>query len=475
MGDSQSKIVVIDLMINSNYHADIAIVGAGPIGCATALTFAKKEKNVIVLEANPNNSKKLGGEWIHPLGVQILEQLGFNSIRSIASKYSNGKGFVVFPDDGTTPIKLFYPKSQLGLSCEHSLLVKILRERALSHPNVTFIPFARVIEINKQCLSVNKHNCENIKISAEHIIGADGRASIVRKALSNSKIHFESGMSKKVISYMAGICISDVELPFEGFGHLILGGPGPITIYRIGPNQVRILLDVPVHKFKELKEKTTYLRYAYTPFIPKALLSSFEESLSAQTIAWCANQTSNSSTYGHNKLTLVGDAAGFNHPLTATGMTLGFKDVECLGRAKNFKTFKRERTTNTIVPGLLASLLYGVFAQKDKGALSIRQSIYRMWRNNPTDCYQTMLLLSGSQTHVIPFARSFIKVIWIAIFQTLNHTLTRRDWIYLLETFASLIAWVRLFFKLCFSRIAFHKVEDLNFYLKSLKHYKQHF
>ena len=473
MGDSHSLIVVIDLMMNSTYHTDIAIVGAGPMGCATALTFAKKGENVVVLEANPNNSKKLGGEWIHPLGVQILEQLGFDSIRSVASKYSNGKGFVIFPDDGTTPIKLFYPQSQSGLSCEHRLLVKILRERALSHPNVMFIPFARVIEINKQCLTINMYNDRNIKVSAKRIIGADGRASMVRKALNNSKIYCnQSGTSKKVISYMAGICISDVELPFEGFGHLILGGPGPITIYRIGSNQVRILLDVPVHKFKELKEKTTYLRYAYSPFIPKVLLSSFEKSLSTQTVVWSANQTSSGSIYGNENLTLVGDAAGFHHPLTATGMTLGFKDVECLGRSENFKTFKHERITNTIVPGLLASLLYGVFAQKDKGALSIRQSIYKMWRNNPTDCHQTMLLLSGSQTRIIPFARSFLRVIWIAIIQTLNFTFAKGDWIYLLETFGSLIVWVRLFFKLCFSRITFHKVESFYLYWKFLKHHQ---
>ena len=57
---------------------DVAIVGAGPIGSAAALAFAKRGAKTIVFEANPGASRRLAGEWLHPPGVEVLGRLGID-------------------------------------------------------------------------------------------------------------------------------------------------------------------------------------------------------------------------------------------------------------------------------------------------------------------------------------------------------------------------------------------------------------
>ena len=43
-------------MRNDLKSYDVAVIGAGPVGCATALAFAKNGAHVLLLEANPKAS-----------------------------------------------------------------------------------------------------------------------------------------------------------------------------------------------------------------------------------------------------------------------------------------------------------------------------------------------------------------------------------------------------------------------------------
>ena len=204
---------------------------------------------------------------------------------------------------------------------------------------------------------------ETRTVSAERIVGADGRSSVARKAIG---IRSE----RTLVSYMAGVLLEDVELPFEGFGHVFLGGPGPVLAYRIGERQVRVCLDVPAHAQK----KPAYLWDTYSPLLPAQLLPAFREALSNGTAVWVANQHSSRTHYGCEGLALVGDATGHFHPMTATGMTVGFLDAECLVRSQSFEEYRRARTFGTYVPEMLATTLHQVFAGSDDSAVAIRKA-----------------------------------------------------------------------------------------------------
>ncbi|MBH8561918.1 FAD-dependent monooxygenase [Nostoc sp. CENA67] len=421
---------------------DVAVIGAGPVGCVTALAFAHNGAKVLLLEAQPQNTKRLAGEWLHPPGVEILQHLSIK-LDINSSEYFSGQGFVVFPDDGSEPIKLSYPDGAVAISCEHNKLVFALRKVAASHPNIQFLGGAKVIHIEGQKLTFEHiQQRYNQTITVGQIVGADGRSSFTRKALgiANNQI---------LISYMAGVLLEDVELPFEGFGHVFLGGPGPALMYRIGTNQIRICLDVPIHSQK----KVAYLWDAYSSVFPKVLLPAFRQALQNNLVVWVANQFSSRTHYGRPGLSLVGDATGHFHPMTATGMTMGFLDGECLVRSRNFATYQRQRKLGTYVPEMLATTLHEAFSRDDDSAVAIRKAIYQMWRQNPSYCVRTMRLLSGAEANLLSFSGSFLKGVMTAMNYVLIDAASNHQWQHGTQVLQSFGQWLKSPATLALSRL----------------------
>lgn len=427
---------------------DVVVIGAGPVGCVAALAFARKGAKVLLLEANPDRFKRLAGEWLHPPGLEIIERLGITLTDFPTSDFSQGKGFVVFPDDRTAPIQLNYPDSQVGLACEHNILVQTLREATLAHPKIEIIYNACVTHIEGQKLYFQDNRYKLKTVLAKEIIGADGRNSTVRKSL---------GVSTKsnLVSYMAGVLLSGVELPFEEYGHVLLGNRGLALIYRIGKNKIRACFDVSIEQFRNSQNKAAYLWDAYSPILPEVLRPAFREALLTQNLVWSANQFCPRLHYGRQGLALVGDASGYCHPMTATGMTLGFQDVESLVESKSFREFKRDRLSQTYVPELLATSLYQVFSHQDESALAIRRGIYQMWREDPIECWRTMSLLSGTQTKLIYFSKSFFKGVKIALTIVIKDNAARGKWTYLLKVIFSFRQWLQIPLAIALPRICF--------------------
>ena len=418
---------------------DIVVVGAGPVGCVTALAYARSGAKVILLEARPRNTKRLAGEWLHPPSLQILEDLGV-SLSYKTVNFATGLGFVVFADDGNEPVQLNYPDDAVGLSCEHNLILATLRKAVIDCVDIDFITNALVTQIQGQQLTFQYYKGETT-IIAEGIVGADGRSSLARKALG---IPYKP----ELVSYMAGVLLENVELPFEGYGHVLLGGLGPVLIYRINDNRVRMCLDVPL----DFPKKSANLWDAYSPILPSQLLGAFRKALEKNRVQWVANQYSSRTHYGRPGLALVGDATGYFHPITATGMTIGFMDVKYLVRSKSFGNYQYQRKFGTYVPEMLAMTLHEVFRRNDESAVAIRRAIYQMWRQEPQECDCTMNLLSGAQTNILHFSKSFLKGLAIAVKFVFKNNVSAGKWRHLIQSLAALSLWLRLPIVIALSR-----------------------
>jgi squalene monooxygenase len=413
--------------------ADVAVIGAGPVGCVTALTYAQQGAQVVLLEAHPHTKRRLAGEWLHPQAVKILQQLGVD-LSSNAINYRTGQGFVVFPGDNTDPIQLPYPDGEEGLGCEHNTLLAVLWNIVKAHNHIQLLEHARVTSITDQTLTVEQHLLGEVRtLSANLIVGADGQASTARKSLGICNHSYS-------ISYMAGLQLTGVEMPFEGFGHVMLGGMGPALMYRIGVDVVRLCLDVP-HNFPR---EAGALWAGYHSVLPESLRPAFSQATCSQEIAWVVNRSCSRIHYGRPGLALVGDATGYFHPITATGMTVGFLDSQCLAQSHRFESYQRDRTFNTYIPEVLATTLYRVFTQQEIGATALRNAIYRMWREDTGECCRTMQLLSGAETSWLAFSRSFLKGVSLAMGAVIWQHLHQRQWQQLLRGLASLGQWVAL-------------------------------
>jgi len=395
----------------------VAIVGGGPVGCVAALAFARRGRRVLVLEANPNACKRLAGEWLHPPAVRVLKDLGV-ALPGGGRPWPTGEGFAVFPEDGTAPIVLPYVGGEAGLGLEHERLVKALRDAVAAHPEINFVPWARVTEVTDDRVAWRGRGGGAEQARVGRVIGADGRGSVVRASLDLPADTFTP-------SRMAGVLLRRATLPHEGFGHVFLGGAGPILAYRIGEDDVRLCIDVPRGIF-DRGDRTGLLRDRYTAALPEGLRAAFHDALEANRVQWAANQVRPRLDYGTARRTLIGDAVGHYHPLTALGMSLGFIDAATLAEAPDFSAWRDARLRDARVPELLAVGLYDVFAEHTDLAAAMRQAVYRTWRTDPAECRRTMRYLACEDTRVGAFGWSFTSTLARAGVGVLWQTARRR-------------------------------------------------
>jgi 2-polyprenyl-6-methoxyphenol hydroxylase-like FAD-dependent oxidoreductase len=378
---------------------DVVVSGGGPAGTITAIAFAKRGARVLVLESNPRASSRLAGEWLHPAGVQVATDLGID-LSAVVKEPTTGRGFVVYADDEADPVVLTYPRGMRGLSVHHEALVAALREHVASVPDIIYAPHARVSNIEDRVVQF-EHEHQTHKVTADWIIGADGRSSTVRKFIP------DSAHAQTSISSMAGLELRDTELPYEEYGHLVLGGAGPVLIYRISRAEIRIILDV--RKDPSKKRSAENLLDDFCHALPKKLQPSFVDACRGGKIHWAANGFRPRTCYGAGHTALVGDAVGHLHPLTAAGMSLAFLDAECIARTRDLAAFKKERELASYVPELLSNGLYQAFVREDGGPL--RAAIAKLWRTNAAERDRSMELLSITQTSAEALRSVFLGVL----------------------------------------------------------------
>ncbi len=414
---------------------DVAIIGAGPVGCVAALAFARQGRQVLLLEANPRTSDRFAGEWLHPPAVRILRDLGVEPKPDGA--YPSGQGFAVFPDDGSGPIVLPYRSPGFGMSIEHHKIVEALRERCEQEGSITFRSNARATRIDGQNLTFQTNGAQRA-VRSELIVGAAGKNKVTDAAL---------GIERESMSYsrMAGVLLENAEVPFEGFGHVFLGGPGPVLAYRVASDKVRMCIDVPLTMpVNQGREATLWEGYA--PVLPAGLRPAFRDALASGCLAWAANKIRPRVEFGRQGLSLVGDAVGHHHPLTALGMTLGFQDAIALAEATSFESYRRERIRGSRVPEMLAVALYEVFADGSDETVSIRRAVYDMWRRSPDERLRTMGLLAGDDARAMSFARSFLVALGTCSASLVGAGMRTGDWGHVMSIVGQLGERVRWLF-----------------------------
>ncbi len=398
-------------------HYDVAILGAGPAGAATAIAFANKGKTVLLLEADPRASDRLAGEWLHPSATSVLDRLGV-TLKPL-KPFSTGRGWVLYPDDGSAPVVLPYSVGSSGHAMEHNLLVETLRQHAIHQPGVTYVPFARGMRIDGQTLTYSLREQRNsgfeaeriLSVSAKLIVGASGRAAQLE--------HQPIGQwteSANPHSRMAGLVLRDVELPLEGYQHVFVGGPGPIVVHRIGPRELRVLLDVPLSlgistNEKRAKETATLLEDSYRSMLPETLHAAFRRALHEGSIRWAYNEVRPRGELGREGFALVGDAVGGHHPLTGIGLVLALEDAEVLAESKTVSEYAKRRVHETRVTEMLAVALYEVCADSSPATVGLRQAVFRMLREKPSERLRTMGFISGQNQSHSDFAYSFAAML----------------------------------------------------------------
>jgi len=408
--------------VRSTY--DVIVVGAGPAGCGVASCFVERGASVLLVESNPKAARRFAGEWIHPEGARVLAATGL--LDGLSARVE-GRGFVVCPNDGHGSIQLDYPDGARGFTCEHETLVRHLRQKAAEKQGVDYLEGVRAWPIDAYQVELLPGQLRAERVNAGLVVVAAGRSARVPAQET-------ADLPERVpISTMAGLLIEDSQLPVDGFGHVILGGPGPVLAYRIDERRIRLCIDVPQDTGRSARTPDWIWR-SFADVLPPGIREGTRKALGGASLAWAANVFRPRRYRTDLGVALCGDAAGVFHPLTAMGITMSLLDAEALTRASSTEGYAETRAAQSHVPELLSNAIYQAFVRDDPGSEAIRRSIFRTWRSSESQRARTMRLLGAASTRRMDFVQAFSRVALHAGATSLRHDL---------RAFTELGSWLR--------------------------------
>ncbi len=339
--------------MKKNY--DVIIVGGGGGGAILALFLARHGVNVLILERNKDQHNDFRSEILHPNGQKILHELGILDSLSSSVIYPTyqfdffriGAGRLCTFDYRDLPVPHNVALTTFSCPLHLSVLDAIAQEETLTilygacfkkliydHDTVAGV----VVELDDQIYEVH----------AQLVVGADGVASEVRRALR---------INAEVYQYPEGYLLGILERPpgFEhrssyyiGKGEIFGLLPVPndqLYYFYLLPNAVRADLDE--EGFEQIKDSMINIEprlAGYTKGLTHLGQTLFRPCFRVRARSWVANGA-----------VLIGDAAHAMNPHVSQGRMQAMQDaqvlakvvLDCLNRgdcsASLLKVFERER------------------------------------------------------------------------------------------------------------------------------------
>jgi squalene monooxygenase len=115
--------------------ADAIIVGAGILGCSLAVTLAKQDRDVVLIERDMSEPDRIVGELLQPGGVNALTTLGLRDcLEGIDAVPEYGYQVIYRDEVVLIPYVRTDEHSRQGRSFHHGRFVNNLREAVKRQP-----------------------------------------------------------------------------------------------------------------------------------------------------------------------------------------------------------------------------------------------------------------------------------------------------------------------------------------------------
>lgn len=283
----------------TNRTADVLVVGAGPIGLATAIALRQQGVDVCVMDRGRYPYDKACGEGLMPAGCEALQALGIDPFLLEAAP-CRGIRYI----DGTLQVTGYFDSAG-GLGVRRTALVAALRRRA-EVLGIALYDECQLRSFEDEAHGVTVHTTQG-SWRAQLLVAADGLHSGIRRTLgvtgSAANGSRRYGARRHYACAPWSDCI-DVHWA-DGCEAYVT----PVSPQCVG---VAFLWGPEPQRFEDLLQRFASLaaRLEGVPVMSKVRG------------AGPLNQPVLSRYKGH--VVLVGDAGGYLDALTGEGLTLGF-------------------------------------------------------------------------------------------------------------------------------------------------------
>jgi flavin-dependent dehydrogenase len=284
--------------------ADVAVVGAGPVGSALALMLGRAGLRTLVLERARFPRDKPCGEGLMPAGARVLEELGVQldglpALRGVSYRLPGSGGI-----DGT------FVSGGCGRGARRLVFDQLLAERAAAAPNVSVVVecAARGVETREDRVRIATTNGD---VEARYLVGADGLRSRVARWM---------GWARPPRGPARYGLVGHLQAPGHSFDRITVTLLDGCEVY-LAPTAEDEVLAAVLGPKTGLRSPGESVPGAYAR---RVVAAHPELSASPATpIRGAGPFWSRPSTRASGRVFLVGDAAGFLDPLTGDGITAG--------------------------------------------------------------------------------------------------------------------------------------------------------